>query len=97
MHAASHCLVRRVRSFELGTAEQPMLLRAVINITDEGARLNVPHLGTRFFAADGLASCAPAHRTSLSPIYPPWAHSAAHCSCSPFLITALQESIGSTV
>ena len=45
---------------------EPMLLRAVINITDEKASFNVPHLGTLFLAADGLASCAPVHRTSVA-------------------------------
>jgi hypothetical protein len=33
-----------------------MLLRATINITDEEAQYEVPHMGSRFFGADGLAS-----------------------------------------
>ena len=53
---AGYVLVERGGVFELGTYEQPMLLRATIYLRKTNA--THPYLGSRFLAIDGLASSA---------------------------------------
>ena len=53
--SAGYVVVERGGSFELGTFEAPMLLRATIHILNL-ANVSHPYLGRRFLAIDGLSS-----------------------------------------
>ena len=54
--SAGYVLVERGGTFELGTYDEPMLLRATIRLLDN--QKTHPYFGGRFLGIDGLASTA---------------------------------------
>jgi hypothetical protein len=56
--SVGYLLVERGGTFELGTYDAPMLLRATVRIRDDASLPPHPYLGSRFIAIDGLATSA---------------------------------------